>query len=364
MANQAIRKPRFYVDLINYQMARGVAQNGNFDVTATATNYKGLQTGTEAELFDMRPLNLCTFDTSAASNGTAGDGHVLITINKGNTTSKVNYIAILNHNLATATGKIRIFAGNIASDVASFDGSAAETADINWSSVAITKVVNADNLATGSDNKSTVIRPATDGTTIFTFPEQTLQYWGIQFEGSDGGADADTDETWHSSSDFSVGCIMMGEYIDLRSPDLNVVKTITFDQVTQQTSIGGQKFSNMTSYGRSVSSTSKSPFSISQNPQNIYGGRISYDMRFSYLAASELTPSEYVSVGTDDSVIEDIFNRTHGSHIPMIFSCDSTSVEDNAESEHIFARLDQNSLEMTQVALDTYNIQLRIVEEF
>ena len=78
MANMDVGTPRFYTDQINYLLSRGVAQNGNFDVLATdAGAYKiGLQTGTEAELFDMNPLNKVDFDTSGDT-----DGHVIITIN-------------------------------------------------------------------------------------------------------------------------------------------------------------------------------------------------------------------------------------------------------------------------------------------
>jgi len=50
--------------------------------------------------------------------------------------------------------------------------------------------------------------------------------------------------------------------------------------------------------------------------------------------------------------------------LPFIFSCDKDSEGDNAESEHIFARFGQNSLDMQQVALDTFNISMRIEEEF
>ena len=105
-----IGTPRFYVDEINYLMSRGVAQNGNFDVIAThgGNGFMGtFTTGSEAELFDMNPLNKCTFDTSADT-----DGHVLITIDTQDTRFKKSYIAILNHNLASSNGKIRVFAGN------------------------------------------------------------------------------------------------------------------------------------------------------------------------------------------------------------------------------------------------------------
>ena len=51
MANMNVQTPRFYIDYIGYLLSRGVAQNTNFDVTATANTgsasaTRGLQTGT------------------------------------------------------------------------------------------------------------------------------------------------------------------------------------------------------------------------------------------------------------------------------------------------------------------------------
>ena len=112
MANMNIGTPRFYTDEINYLMSRGVAAT-EFAVTDTdaGNTFIGgslMTTGSAAELFDLNPLNKVTFDTSADT-----DGHVLIKIDTQSAT-KVNYIAILNHNLVTAVGKIRIFAGDAA----------------------------------------------------------------------------------------------------------------------------------------------------------------------------------------------------------------------------------------------------------
>ena len=148
----------------------------------------------------MNPLNLVTFDTSGDP-----DSQVLITINKGDATSKVNYIAILNHNLVASQGKIRIFAGNLSSDVTAVDAGNVDVQDPRWDGGNIaTEVVNADTITTGASNKSCVIQPATSGSTIITFPESSVQYWAIQFEGSDGGSGADTDEAWNGSTDLSI----------------------------------------------------------------------------------------------------------------------------------------------------------------
>ena len=213
MANMNIRQPRFYCDYINYRLSRGVAQDGRFDVQATSTgnNLVGIKSGggTEAELFDMRPLNLVTFDTSASSAAKAD--HVVVSLDlMGETSSKVSFVAILNHNLATATGKIRISASDTKSHIENDDLTGATT-------ITCTEVVNADTISTN------VITPATDGTTIVKFSESDLRYWGIQFEGSDSGN--------FSATDLTVGCVLVGEIMELRSPDLSLTRSIAFDKV-------------------------------------------------------------------------------------------------------------------------------------
>ena len=348
MANMNAKTPRWYCDYINYRLSRGIAQNGNYDVQATSTgnNLVGIKSGggTEAELFDMKPLNLVTFDTSASSAAKAD--HVVVSLDvMGESDSKVSFVAILNHNLATATGKIRISASDTKSHIENDDLTSATT-------ITCTEVVNADTISTN------IITPATDGSTIVRFSESDLRYWGIQFEGSDSGN--------FSSTDLTVGCILIGEYFDApNAPDLSINRSIIFDKVNLTESIGGQRYSNMSSHGGTASSASKSPFSTAATGEQIFGGRMAYDLNFSFLASSDLMPDEYdIYNPTDDSFVEDVWNRVNGPHIPYIFSVDNSSEGDNAESEHLFARFANNSLDMSQVANDFWNVSMRIEEEF
>ena len=341
MANMNIRTPRFYVDWISHLLARGVPQNGNFDVYTTGSNKIGIQTGTEAELFDMKPLNKVDFNTSDATSD-----HVLINIDTNSTYPKQSFVAILNHNMASADAKVLIKASDTEAHIQAVDMGSA-TAMGNPA-----EVVNADTIA------SSIVTPATDGSTIVRFDESDLRYWGIQFEG-------DSSNTF-GSTDLFVGCIMIGEYYEMpHSPDLSVKRSIMFDKTKLQESVGGQRYSTMTSHGRHSSSTSKSPFSLASQNYTTYGGRISYDLNFSYLNSTDVMPNEYSSLQyTDDAVVEDIWNQTNGSHLPFIFSIDKDSEGAGAESEHIFARFAQNSMDMTQVANDVFNVSMRIEEEF
>ena len=363
MANMNIRTPRFYCDLINYQMSRGKAQNGNFDVldTNSGTHFVGIKSGggTEAELFDMRPLNLGTFDTSATAEKQAD--HAMITVDVGDTNLLNGFIAILNHNLNTCKGKVRIGSSDSEGDIT--DGDNMSGCD----SLVITEVVNADTISTTGVR---CFEPATDGSSIITFPENNDRYYGIQFEGADGDSNiAQSDGDFDGSTDLTVGCILIGEYYDMpNAPDLAVKRSVIFDQVKVQESVGGQRYSNMTSHGRQASPTSKSPFSTTTATTGglqVFGGRMTYDMSFSYMASTDLMPDEYGTYNpTDDSFLEDVWNRVNGNHLPFIFSIDKDTPVANAESEHMFARFGQSNLDMNQVAPDVFNISLRIEEEF
>jgi len=352
MANMNIGTPRFYPDLINHLMSRGVAQAGNFDVI-TGSNLIGIQTGSEAELFDMNPLNKVDFNTSASTSD-----HVLINLDFQAASSFRNtYIAILNHNLASCSGKISIGASATESNV--------NTADMSGASVIATlEVVNADAIG-GSGRRE--ITPATDGTTIVkldpTYGSYTpLQYVGIQFEG---------DSAFDNDTDLSIGCIMVGQMYEMpHAPDLAVTRMISYNRMNDlQESYGGQRFSNLKSFGRTSTSTSKSPFSTASDNYQGYGGRLIYDMSFSFIDSTDLMPAEYDvrapgHLDADQNFVEDVWNKTSGNHIPFIMSIDKDSEGDNAESEHIFGRFANNSLDMAQVAPNVYNIKLTVEEEF
>jgi len=340
MANMNISTPRFYPDIVNFLMSRGLGQDGNFDVI-TGSNLIGVQTGSEAELFDMRPLNKVDFNTSAATSD-----HVLVNIDTQSTSTKKSFVAILNHNMASADAKVLIKASNTESHVQAVNMGSATAMDTP------AEVVNANAIS------SSIVTPDSDGSTIVKFAEQSLRYWGIQFEGNSSNT--------FSSTDLFVGCILIGEYYEMpHAPDLNVTRMISYNRLNDlQESHGGQRFSNLKSYGRTAESTSKSPFTTASNGYDSQGGRLIYDMNFSFIDATDLMPDEYDIVADDDNFVDDVWNKTNGNHIPFIFSIDKSSEGDNAESEHVFGRFANNSLDMTQVAPNVFNISLTVEEEF
>ena len=357
MANYMnVANPRFYCDYINYRLSRGIAQNGNYDVQATSSilNTVGIKSGggSEIELFDMKPFNQVTFDTSASD--TKRVDHVVVTLDvMGENASKKSFVAILNHNLASAHGKIRISSSDTKSHVTTANfGSATDTAP--------SQILNADTIS------GNIITPAEDGSTLVTFTEEDNRYWGIQFEGS-ASSDASTSGSFFSgSTDLKVGCILIGEFYDLpQSPDVDVKRTVAFDTVNIEESLGGHRYSTMISHGRQAADQNKSPFVTTTTQQQVFGGRLSWDMSFSFLDSDEVMPVQWNTYNpSGDSVINDAWNLTNGGHIPFIFSCDNSQTGTNAETAHIFARFAQDSLVQTQVSPNLWNIALKIEEEF
>jgi|TARA_R100000081_G_scaffold92165_1_gene72980 hypothetical protein len=343
MANMNIRKPRFYVDRVNYLLNRGrsISQSCEIQATSTGNNTVGLKSGSVvADLIDMKPLNQATFDTSASATTQADT--VVTRFDFAFGSYRTNFIAILNHNMKSADAKFKVGYGT---------ESQVETIGFTGGTV-ITPTV-ALNGTVGSN----VVTPQSDGHTLITFTSAGSSDWGIQFEGSDGS-------NFDGTNDLKIGCILIGEYYDMpHSPDLSVKRSIKFDKAKIQESLGGQRYSNMSSYGKIYSSDqSKSPFHdyTSNGERGMYGGRISYDMKFSYLNSTDIMPDDYSSFN-DNSVVDDIWSATHGSHTPFIFTQDGTST---SESDYLFARFAQNSLDMTQVAPDVFNIAMKIEEEF
>ena len=346
MANMNIRKPRFYVDRVNYILNRGrsISQSCEIQATSTGNNTVGLKSGSVvADLIDMKPLNQATFDTSASATTQADT--VVTRFDFAFGSYRTNFIAILNHNMKSADAKFSIGHGTEAQvETIDFDTSGGGT------------LVSPSIVLNGSV-ASSIVTPQSDGHTLVTFTSEGSSDWGIQFQGSDGG-------NFDGTNDLKIGCILIGEYYDMpHSPDLSVKRSIKFDKAKIQESLGGQRYSNMSSYGKIYSSDqSKSPFHdyTSNGERGMYGGRISYDMKFSYLNSTDIMPDDYSNFN-DNSVVDDIWSATHGSHTPFIFTQDGTST---SESDYLFARFAQNNLDMTQVAPDVFNIAMKIEEEF
>ena len=357
MANMNIRTPVFFPDRIRHQRSRG----GGIASIVSGSGFIGFQDGSIDTLHNGKPLDLCSFDTSGDT-----DGHVLFNYNMGTSSWSTTFITILNHNLVSSQAKIRIFFGDSASDIQDQGN-----ADEDLGSVTATEILNAGTVAIGG-NKSVHVQPTSDGTTIIKivnndgsdFTDQ--RYIAVQIEGNANASSNTGNFNFNGSTDVTLGGIEIGEIYTMPvSPDLNVKRSIIYDKTSIQESLGGQRYATKTSTGRTATTTSKSPFTTSSYNQYVFGGRIAYDLSFSYLQSSDIMPTEYGIIDyTNDSFVQDVWNITDGNLHPFVFSIDSASTGSNAESEFIYARFAQDSLEMDQVAPDVFNMKLKIEEEF
>jgi len=336
--------------MIGYQLARGKNLN-TFTVLDEAGTITGIRSGVAADLFDNRPSNLIVFNTATNS----GNDHVIINIDTGDGNLRQGFIALLNHNMKTADAKMRVYASDDPDDLDAVNISAGSAA-----AVAMTEIVNG--VPNADSDGTALVTPRHDGSTIVTFSERHERYFGIQFEGTAGSG---SDE-FNTSTHMTLGSLMIGEYFDMPvAPDLSLTRSITYDHVKVQESIGGQRYANISSFGRQVSAASKSPFSTTTSNQQIFGGRMGLDLSFSYLNSTDLMPDEYDTYNfTDDSFVEDVWNRTMGPALPFVLSVDKTLSGDGNDGEHLFCRFAQDGLSMQQVMPDIFSVKLKIEEEF
>ncbi len=367
MANMNIRTPRFYIDYINFMSSRDSA-GGHYGIeTSNSTGEQiDVVTGNNvAELYDMKPLNQVEFNTTGNT-----DGHVNLWIDFKSNAFNVDFIAILNHNCQRADAKIRVSSSNTFDDVKTVDHTGSDNTE---GSNVLTEILGSGAII---NNKAFMV-DASDhswgkGHTIFTMPQHgdDDRYFGIQFEGTNGltgGSVAQDNGTFSTDHNLRIGSILLGQFYDMpQSPDLSVKRSISFDGVNIQESLGGQKYATMTNHGRkNIVDDNKSPFHTYFNSFGAYGGRVSYDMKFSYISSTDLMPDNYNEFQNSDSaIVEDMWNKTNGSHIPFIFTQDGSASLPHSEADYLFARFAQNSLSMTQVAPDVFDVSMKIEEEF
>ena len=331
---QRIQTPRFYIDTTNWLVSRGVATS-EF-ACKTGGDLIDHDSGfVDEELFDMNPANQVTFSTKDSS-ATRAD-HVMFVIDKQASGISTNYVAILNHNLQGCTGKFRI--GSSASDITAIDPTA----------VACAEVIN----ATDSSN---IFTPANDGDSIIKFDSaSTDRYIAIQFEG---------DSTFGTLYDLKVGCILIGEYYDMPlAPDLTVTRAVSFGNDIMETP-AGKRFSGAKWLEGNASSSTQSgqPFRSKGTSTSLrFGGRMRYQMAFSYLNDSDLTNSDISTSSDTDSFYNMVWNRTGGSHLPFIFTPDKDT---STVGDYLFARFGQDEWGTQQVASNVYSTSLAIAEEF
>ena len=176
---------------------------------------------------------------------------------------------------------------------------------------------------------------------------------------------------------FDIGAIAFGKYIDMpNSPDLQVKKSVEYDGIKIQRSLGGADYVQINNSGQPDWANGQ-PWTLS-DAQTFKRGRIgkngrrSWDMKFSYISNDNLfydhTETNVSGVGTysdgvltdftSTSEIQQLYDLTLGGALSFIFTPD----KDATNKEYAVCRLDQDSLVATQVAHQTWDVSMRVVE--
>jgi hypothetical protein len=330
MSYLRVKTPRIYTDEINWKLSKGRSSDKFTVIGDMNTGYDKFQ------LIDLSPHNRCSFDTSANTTD-----HIIMqweTI--GSDADKFDYIAILNHNIPQANGKIRV--GYHSSPITG-EGQGTDVSNL-------TKVIN----GTVSGVYAT---PSENGSTILTFDEvdgNPNKYWFIEIE----------DNNQFSGSDLEIGSVMMGEYYDFpHNPNVSVKRTVEYDGVKIQKAVGGKRYGTATHLGGDdySSATFGQPFvQSSVTATRRRGGRIGYQLQFSHLADTDVMPSD-LTTPYGDTVIHDIVNKLSMNLFPFVFAVDGDST---IEGDYLFARMNDNTMKMSQTAPNLWNIGFSLSEEF
>ena len=182
---------------------------------------------------------------------------------------------------------------------------------------------------------------------------------------------------------FNVSCASFGRYYDMpNSPDLSIKKSIEYEGVETQRTLGGSDVIQINNYG-SPDWISGEPFALvhpdESNSRVARHGRRTWQLKFSYISNDDLffdsnrlnsfggldyaqgSENNIVSAGSE---IQQIFDLTMSGGFSFIFcpDKDATDSEGFRNPEFAQCRLDQSSLSATQVAYQTWNISMNIIE--
>ena len=379
MANQSVATPRFYLDFTQLAKAKGYVEddtdqaynvldeNGNLDQNNEKNNNVWDYDYTKTTNFTVQTSAIQHFTFLMPAfwrrNENVVSNNVVLEWAKLISTS--NYAGVINHNLYTAVD------GQSPLSLVPYFSSGL---DHTWISP-ITDIANTDN---GVLN---------DGYSFVEFPQQTARINAEESEDIDIDLQnhrfsqfrlkiqTNNNQVHSSNINFDIGAITFGKYIDMpHSPDLSVKKSVEYDGVNVKRSLGGADYVQVNHQGQPDWLVGE-PWTLKNYPSNGRvgrNGRRSWDLDFSYISNDDLfyDLSERVVGGSatmdgdteqffdSTSEIQQIWDLTLGGALSFVFCPD----KDATNLEFAVCRLDKDSLVATQVAYQTWNISMSVVE--
>jgi len=350
MSYQNVSKPRFYIDWNTYYNAIGIYT----DAVPYRSNTDGK--GSYQGMGMLNPSNqryISPQDNAVGANCSIrynSDKWIL-------DPEQVNWGGVLAHNLATVdtafSFQLGVDVDDVELDYPYFNG--------------LNDIVNSR--FSGVDNK--IIKPEYDGFSLFeingysidplTIKKNHLVFHPIRDE--------------HVGQEFKFGAWCVGNYYDMHSPDLSLKLSYEYDGVNTIKTAGGATLTNAL-YTKPADWGNGGCWQLGSdadgNPiDNLRSGRRVWDLSFSYISDSNLMPmvaaNSTIEADVNDTTLlngsdffSQVWNRTLG-HLPFIFQADSSN---NSPDQFAICRFDMDSLEYDQVALNVYNVKLKIKESW
>ena len=336
--------PRFYIDYLSY-----LNMTGKYNLTSY---YDTFQVG-------LNPSSISEINIAAEAEGSfakLGDDST-VAIPKE---MPINFWATLGHNWGGAKDAGRVIVPHFHMHEDSEDGY--QQCQPNH-----VEIVNSDS---GTD---TTFQSDFDG---FTITELTASEAGFSPDGQieDIGTIFLYSQSAATAYLFRTGATAIGKYYDMPvAPDLSLSLEHDYSGIKKTTSMSGASFSNA-NWIKPPKWGDKEAWQLGDFPRP-YSGRRVWDLSFSYISDSDLEPRNYTGTTDDtppqqgtDNWFENVLHYTMGGHLPFIFqpNKDATYVPEGDYIGEIpelaICRFDMDTFSREQVAVNVYNIKVKIKE--
>jgi len=325
---QNVGTPKFYIDYFQYALTTGLITVDDI------SNDIGQNNNELKKLFYLNPTNSIFLDMEMLS----------INTKLQNDLSTFDYFMVLNHDLNTSS---EVFA-------------------------ALTHSID-EQLFGGFGYTGRVNDCANE--------EATYNGWSLcDLTWASGGDGSQEVLTFAVENECNIGAISIGtSYTMPHSPDLDLTMTREFGGAKKQWTTSGRLLTNynytqqpLWGDGEAWGLYTDSNQSGTTNLGVRRAGRRTWDLEFSYISDSDLMAdmemlnlnadadtTDYNNSLSDDTFFSQFMQKTLGGSLKFIFQPDG---EDYVPDGFAICILDQDSISIKQVAHNTYNISLKIME--